>query len=287
MLSFTKDIDTDLRIPFGAPGATINGRVRAKRRFATQQFPLDRMKTLAAAADCTLNDIVLAVCGGALRRFLDDSGDLPTASLTAGIPVSVRPKDDEGTGNAITFIIATLGTDIEDPLERLAAIRASVKAAKAHVQGLPRAAMTQYTIALMAPTILSLLSGLGGRTRPVFNITISNVPGPDKPLYFRGAELLANYPVSVVTHGQALNITCHSYAGHMAFGFTGCHSTLPHMQHIAVYTGEAFEELERLLLKPTAKARARATKSSPPAAAKKRRTSRRPAVRVGSAGSPS
>jgi diacylglycerol O-acyltransferase len=84
-----------------------------------------------------------------------------------------------------------------------------------------------------------------------------------------------------------LNITCHSYAGHMAFGFTGCHSTLPHMQHIAVYTGEAFEELERLLLMPTAKARARATKSSPPAAAKKRRTARRPAVRVGSAGSPS
>jgi diacylglycerol O-acyltransferase len=287
MLRFTKDVDADLRIPFGAPGATINGRVRAKRRFATQQFTLERMKTLAAAADCTLNDIVLSVCGGALRRFLDDSGDLPAASLTAGIPVSVRPKDDEGTGNAITFIIATLGTDIEDPLERLAAIRASVKAAKSHVQSLPRAAMTQYTIALMAPTILSLLSGLGGRTRPVFNITISNVPGPDKPLYFRGAELLANYPVSVVTHGQALNITCHSYAGHMAFGFTGCHSTLPHMQHIAVYTGEAFEELERLLLKPTAKARARATKSSPPAAAKKRRTARRPALRVGRADSPS
>ena len=92
MLRFTKDADTDLRIPFGAPGATINGRVRAKRRFATQQFPLERMKTLAAAADCTLNDIVLAICGGALRRFLDDSGDLPAAALTAGIPVSVRPE---------------------------------------------------------------------------------------------------------------------------------------------------------------------------------------------------
>jgi diacylglycerol O-acyltransferase / wax synthase len=250
MLRFTKDADTDLRIPFGAPGATINGRVRAKRRFATQQFPLERMKALAAAADCTLNDIVLAMCGGALRRFLDDSGDLPAAALSAGIPVSVRPKDDEGTGNAITFIIATLGTDIEDPLERLAAIRASVKAAKAHVQSLPRAAMTQYTIALMAPTILSLLSGLGGRMRPVFNITISNVPGPDKPLFFRGAELLASYPVSVITHGQALNITCHSYAGSMAFGFTACHSTLPHMQRLAVYTGEAFEELERLIHPP-------------------------------------
>ena len=250
MLRLTKDVDQDLRIPFGAPGATINGRVRSKRRFATQQFPLERMKALATAAGCTINDLVLATCGGALRRFLDDSGDLPEAVLTAGIPVSVRPKDDEGTGNAITFIIATLGTDIADPLERLAAVRASVQAAKAHVQSLPRAAMTQYTIALMGPTILALLTGLGGRTRPVFNITISNVPGPDKPLYFRGAELLGTYPVSIVTHGQALNITCHSYAGHMAFGFTGCHATLPHLQRIAVYTGEAFEELERLILAP-------------------------------------
>jgi hypothetical protein len=113
--------------------------------------------------------------------------------------------------------------------------------------------MTQYTIALMAPTILALLTGLGGRTRPMFNITISNVPGPDKPLYFRGAELLAIYPVSVVTHGQALNITCHSYAGQMAFGFTGCHSTLPHLQRIAVYTGEMFDELERLIPAPLRK----------------------------------
>lgn len=250
MLRLTKGADADLRVPFGAPGATINGRVRAKRRFATQQLALDRMKALAGAADCTLNDLVLAACGGALRRFLDDGGDLPEAALTAGIPVSVRPKDDEGTGNAITFIIATLGTDIADPLERLAAVRASTRAAKAHVQSLPRAAMTQYTIALMGPTILGLLTGLGGRMRPVFNLTISNVPGPDGPLYFRGAELLATYPVSIVTHGQALNITCHSYAGRMAFGFTGCHTTLPHLQRIAVYTGEAFEELERLLLSP-------------------------------------
>jgi diacylglycerol O-acyltransferase / wax synthase len=277
MLRVTKDVDTDLRIPFGAPGATINGRVRGKRRFATQQFSLERMKTLAAAADCTLNDLVLAMCGGALRRFLEDSGDLPEAALTAGIPVSVRPKDDENTGNAITFIIATLGTDVEDPVQRLAAISASVQAAKTHVQSLPRAAMSNYTIALMGPTILGLLTGLAGRTRPVFNITISNVPGPDKPLYFRGAELLANYPVSVVTHGQAINITCQSYAGTMAFGFTGCHSTLPHMQRIAVYTGEAFEELERLILKPAPKKRAArktttATKPNKPAAARKRKS---------------
>jgi diacylglycerol O-acyltransferase len=256
MLRAAREPSDTLRVPFGAPGSVLNGRVRSKRRFATQQFALERMKALATAAGCTLNDIVLATCGGALRRFLDDSGDLPKSALTAGIPVSVRPQDDEGTGNAITFIIATLGTDIDDPVARLAAIRASVQSAKAHVQGLPRQALTQYTVALMAPTLLSLLTGLGGRTRPMFNITISNVPGPDHALYFRGAELLGTYPASIVTHGQALNITCHSYNGTMAFGFTGCHASLPHMQRIAVYTGEAFDELERLFLAPPKKTRA-------------------------------
>jgi len=253
MMRVAGERDDNLRMPFGAPASVLNGRVRGKRRFATQAIAMDRIRALAAAAGCTINDLVLATCGGALRRFLEDSGDLPDTPLTAGIPVSVRPKDDEDTGNAITFIIATLGTDIEDPLERLAAIRASVQSAKAHVQSLPRQAMMQYTVTLMAPTILSLLTGLSGRTRPVFNVTISNVPGPDKPLYFRGAELLGTFPASIVTHGQALNITCHSYAGTMDFGFTGCHENLPHMQRIAVYTGEAFDELERLILKPKTK----------------------------------
>ena len=250
--------DETLEVPFGAPASVLNGRVRAKRRFATQQIAIERMKVLATAAGCTLNDLVLATCSGALRRFLEDGGELPEKSLTAGIPVSVRPKDDENTGNAITFIIATLGTDIDDPLERLAAIRTSVRSAKAHVQSLPRQAMTQYTIALMAPTLLSLLTGLGGRTRPMFNITISNVPGPDKPLYFRGAEMLGSFPASIITHGQALNITCQSYAGMMDFGFTACHASLPHVQRIAVYAGEAFDELEALLVKaPKKKARPR------------------------------
>ena len=251
-----------LQLPFGAPPSVLNGRVRAKRRFATQQIEIARMKALAKAADCTLNDLVLATCGGALRRFLEDVGELPEKSLTAGIPVSVRPSDDENAGNAITFIIANLGTDTDDPRQRLAAVQASVQSAKAHVQSLPQQAMTQYTMALMAPTLLTLLTGLGGRTRPMFNITISNVPGPAKPLYFRGAELLGTYPASIVTHGQALNITCQSYAGTMDFGFTGCHASLPHMQRIAVYTGEAFDELERLFMKAARKPRARRRKPS-------------------------
>lgn len=239
-----------LKIPFNTPTSILNGRIHGPRRFATQRFALDRLKTLAKASDATLNDIVLALCGGALRRFLDELGELPEKSLTAGIPVSVRPKDDADSGNAITFIISTLGTDIADPLERLEAIRASTRRAKEHVQSMPREAMLQYTLLLMAPYMGTLLTGIGGRTRPMFNITISNVPGPEQALYFRGARMEASYPVSLVTHGQALNITCQSYDGQLNFGFTGCRDSLPHMQRVATYTGEALSELETLLLTP-------------------------------------
>ena len=255
-----------LAVPFDAPRSVLNGRVREKRRFATQQFELARLRALAEAADATLNDVVLAICGGALRRFLAERDSLPDKPLTAGIPVSVRPRDDEGTGNAISFIVATLGTDIAEPAARLQAIKASVRAAKAHVQALPRHAMMQYTMLLMAPTILTLLTGIGGRTPPMFNITISNVPGPAQPLYFRGAELVSIFPASIVTHGQALNITCESYAGLMNFGFTACHSSVPGVQHLAVHAAEALAELEAAHARPVGKARTAAKKTVKPAA---------------------
>jgi diacylglycerol O-acyltransferase len=138
-----------------------------------------RLRMLAAAAQCTLNDVVLALCGGALRRFLRERDALPDKPLTAGIPVSVRPKDDEGTGNAITFIVATLGTDI-DGRRRAAARhqRARCGTPRRMCRACRAQAMLQYTMLLMAPTIVTLLTGMGGRTRPMFNITISNVPGP-------------------------------------------------------------------------------------------------------------
>ena len=249
-----------LVLPFDSPFTVLNGRVREKRRFATQQFSMERLRALARAAECTLNDVVLALCAGALRRFLRERDALPAQPLTAGIPVSVRPKDDHDhdTGNAISFIVATLATDIDDPLERLHAIRASVQHAKAHLQDLPRAAMTQYTTLLMAPTVVTMLTGTGGRVRPMFNVTISNVPGPDKPLFFRGAELLAIYPASIATHGQALNITCQSYAGTMNFGFTGCHTSVPSLQKLALHAADALQELEEALLAPKPARRRRA-----------------------------
>jgi WS/DGAT/MGAT family acyltransferase len=232
--------------PFSGPISVLNHRVTGQRRFATQQYDLATLKHLAKHFDCSLNDIVLYLSATALRRFMEESNMLPDKPLTSGIPVNVRAKDDQGTGNAISFIIANLATDIADPLRRLEAIKLSTEKAKEHLQSLPRDALMQYTVILMAPYMLQLITGLGGRVRPVFNVTISNVPGPDQPLYFNGARLEAMYPVSLIAHGGALNITCLSYAGTLNFGFTGCRDTLPHMQRLAVYTGEALQELEAL-----------------------------------------
>lgn len=238
---------TDLKPPFSAPSSIINKRITAQRRFATQQYDLERLKRLAHQADASLNDIVLYLCGSSLRRFLLEESALPEEPLTAGIPVNIRPADDDSTGTAISFMIASLGTDVASPRERLKAIKASTRAAKAHLQSLSRSTLTQYTLLLMSPYIIQLMSGMGGRMRPVFNVTISNVPGPDHPLYYNGARMEAMYPVSLVAHGGALNITCLSYAGSLNFGFTGCRDTLPSMQRLAVYTGEALEELDDLL----------------------------------------
>lgn len=270
MIAPPDDLPGELRTPFAAPKSILNGRIRGQRRVATQQLPMERLKTVAAAAGCTLNDVVLALCGGALRRFLLDENELPEEPLTAGVPVSFRPKDDDGAGNAITFAIATLGTDIEDPAARLAAVVASTRAAKAHLSSLPREAITQYTVLLMAPSIFSMLTPIGGRTRPMFNVTVSNVPGPPRHLYFRGARMEAVYPISLIAHGIGLNITCESYANGLGFAFVGCRDTLPHLQNLAVYTAEALAELEAAF--------APAAVAEPPAG-RKAASRRKPAAR--------
>lgn len=233
-------------LPFSGPASILNRRVSGQRRFATQYYPLDRVKAVAKAVGVTVNDVFLGLCAGAMRRYLDEIQALPEQPLTAGIPVSIRPADDDETGNAISFIIANLNTHLADPLTRLHSIHRSTEVAKQHLQQLPKAGLENYTALFMAPFILQLLAGLGGKTRPMFNVTISNVPGPTEPLYFNGARLEQMYPVSLLSHGQGLNITVVSYAGQFNVGLTGCRDTLPHMQRLAVYMGEELDTLEQL-----------------------------------------
>ena len=241
--------DGPLQAPFTAPGSALSGPIEGQRRFATQQYSLELIKSLAKAAECTLNDIVLYLCGTALRRYLIEHARLPRRSLTAGIPVNIRDPDDNRTGTAIGMIVADLGTNVSDPLTRLDAIRSSSGAAKRQLGTLPRSALGTQAVVINGPYIVALLAGLGGRTPVPFSLGISNVPGPREPLYFSRSRLEAIFPVSLLTHGNALNITCVSYAGTLNFGLIGARDTLPHLQRLAIYLGEALTELSELLLR--------------------------------------
>jgi diacylglycerol O-acyltransferase len=152
---------------------------------------------------------------------------------------------DPGGGNAVGAILASLATDVEDPRAALDAVIASTKRAKAQLQGMSKSAIIQYSALVLAPMMLMFVPSVVGRIRPAFNVVVSNVPGPETPLYFRGWRLDEMYPLSIPFHGYGLNITVQSYAGSLNFGFTGCRDTLPHLQRLAVYSGEVIEKLER------------------------------------------
>lgn len=234
-------------VPFRAPKTIFNGRIHTPRRFATQVYAIDRVKAVAKAADASINDVFLTICGGALRRYLEEQSALPTEPLIANVPVSVRKGDQPGIGNAITFLYSTLGTDVADPLERIRKIRLSTRLGKERLPSVGSGAMDGYTAVLMGPFMAQAILGIGGRGRPSSNLVISNVPGPAETRYLDGSPLDEIYPLSLLFNGQALNITAVSYGGNFNIGFTGCRDSLPSLQHIAVHCGEELAGLEALL----------------------------------------
>ncbi|HEY8038776.1 MAG TPA: wax ester/triacylglycerol synthase family O-acyltransferase [Polyangiaceae bacterium] len=244
LLRSSRATDRPLVAPLQAPRSVLNRKISRNRRFATQRLALDRLKNIARAADGTLNDVVLALTSSALRRFLLEQDALPDDPMTVMIPVNVRPKGDPGGGNEVGAILASLATDVADPAARLRAIVGSTRRAKEQLQGLSKSAVIQYSAMMLAPMLLSQIPGAAGRVRPAFNVVVSNVPGSDRPLYFRGWRAEAVYPLSIPFHGYGLNVTVNGYAGDLDFGFTGCRDTVPHLQRVAVYAGEAADELE-------------------------------------------
>ncbi len=233
-----------LKAPYTAPACIFNQRVSTQRRIATQTLGFEQVRAVAHRSGTTINDVMLCLLAGALRRYLSDLGALPAKPLIAGLPVSIRPPGDMSVGTAVTFMLASLATDQSDPGLRLATIHASTQAAKQHLHKLDKKSLTAYTLLMMAPFITQLAIGLAGRTQPVFNLVISNVPGPRKTLYYNGSRLEAMYPLSISTHGQALNITIMSYQDQLDIGYTACNRNVPHVQRLAVYTREALAELE-------------------------------------------
>ena len=236
--------DADRAVPFRAPKTIFNGRIHTPRRFATQHYPIERMKAVAKAAEVSLNDVFLAICGGALRRYLVEHDALPAEDLIANVPVSVRTDHGAGVGNAITFLYARLGTDLPDPVERIRTISTSTRLGKERLPEVGGVVMDLYTAVLMAPFLGQAVLGFGGRGRPASNLVISNVPGPAEPRYLDGSHMEEIYPVSLLFNGQALNITGVSYAGEFNIGYTGCRDSIPSLQRIAVYSGEELGALE-------------------------------------------
>jgi len=230
---------------FQAPSSILNQRVSSSRRFAAQSFELGRLSKIAKTLGVTINDVVLAICSGALREYLLSQHALPKKPLIAMVPASVR-DDNSDVSNRITMILANLGTDKETPLERLQIIRRSVLNAKQRFKRMNSNQILNYSALVYGAAGLNIVSGMMPKHQ-AFNIVISNVPGPREPLYWNGAKLDALYPASIVLDGQALNITMTSYLDKLEVGLTGCRNALPKMQNLLTHLEDEIQRFEDIV----------------------------------------
>lgn len=236
----------NLAVPWhNVPRTSINTRVSGARRFVAQSFAFDRVKAICAAMDATVNDIVLAICAGALRRYLLARDELPLHSLKAMAPVSIREAADLESANAVGFITADMATNVYDPEKRLRAIQASMRAGKDLLRELSPAEATLFMYLTQLPALLTSILRLGDKF-PAFSTVVSNVPGPKKPLYWNGARLNGMYPASIVFDGFAMNITLISYHKQLDFGIVACRRSMPQIQRIIEHLEDALKELEEV-----------------------------------------
>lgn len=235
-----------------APRTVFNQQIGPDRSYAAVSLPLDEVKRVARGFGASLNDVVMAVCAGALRDLLLSSKKLPAKSLVAAMPVSLREAGNQEVNNQVSMVQCSLATNIADPVARLQAIRASTAQIKQRVAAFKDLIPTDFP-GLAAPIWAAGLSRLWARGRiaerlpPLANVAISNVPGPPIPLYLAGAKLNHYYPVSIVTHGLAINFTVQSYAGQLEFGLTACKDIVARPELVADAIADSFHELcERL-----------------------------------------
>lgn len=236
-----------------APKTIFNDSITNQRSLSTMSLPMDEVKELGKRAGGTINTVVMAMCSIALERFLKARSAMPSAPLIAAVPVSLRSSDNDDMNNQVTSVRVDLATDIRDLAERFKAIHNSSEAAKAVVRELkPLLAVDlPYT---GSPWIMSNLATLYGRSSlarewpPVSNVLISNVPGPQFPLYVAGARMATFYPVSIPYHGSAVNITVQSYAGSLEWGITACQRALSQDESYELMDGlkGALEDIRKL-----------------------------------------
>ncbi|MGI8522196.1 MAG: WS/DGAT/MGAT family O-acyltransferase [Nocardioides sp.] len=232
-----------------APRTILNQPITGSRRFAAQDWPLERLRAIGKSTGTTLNDVVLAMCSGAMRTYLLELDALPEATLVSMVPVALKAKDSQiaskSGGNAVGAVMVKLGTDLADPADRLRAVQRSMKDGKDALSSMTPTQILAMSALGQAPAVLGPMLRMSGVVRPPYNLIISNVPGPRTTQYFNGAEMVGTYPLSIPIDGMALNITCNSYAEQMAFGLTGCRRTVPHLQRILTHLDTELGALEK------------------------------------------
>jgi diacylglycerol O-acyltransferase len=232
-------------LPFQAPPTPFNVEISGSRRFAAQSYSLTRIKNIGKATGATVNDVTLAICAGALREYLIAQDKLPKKPLVAMVPVSLHGETNAG-GNQVSLLLASLATHIADPIKRLERIVKSTSEAKGRLTKMPRLQKLAHGITSISPFGAGMVTG-SAEKHPLFNLVISNVPGPRESLYLNGAKLDEAYPVSIPTHYLALNITISGYGDRLGFGYIACRRSVPALQRMLDYTHNAIMELETAL----------------------------------------
>ncbi|WP_205471563.1 wax ester/triacylglycerol synthase family O-acyltransferase [Nocardioides sp. SYSU D00038] len=232
-----------------APRTILNQKITGSRRFAAQDWPVERLRAIGKATGTTLNDVVLAMCSGAMRTYLIELGALPEAPLVAMVPVGLNAKQSHiasaDGGNAVGAVMVQLATDRPDPADRLASIHRSMVDGKEALSSMTPVQILAMSALGQAPAILGPALRMQGIVRPPYNLIISNVPGPRTTHYWNGAKMVGTYPLSIPINGMALNITCTSYDGRMMFGLTGCRRTVPHLQRLLTHLDDEVAALEK------------------------------------------
>ena len=240
----TRGADSGTRLALSTPRSLFNVRVSQQRRLGTQILDLNRIKAVAKATDASVNDVMLAICGGAIRRYLLEQNALPEKSLLASVPVALQRADDAG-GNAVAGFVVPIGTELPEARDRVALANRVTTRSKQELLEMPRAALSQLALLGLTPFLLGQMTGTLPKIPPLFNFVISNVVLSKNPLYLMGAELEAMYPVSFLFDGYAINITLVGYKERVAVGFLGCREAIPRLQRLAIYTSDALVELEQ------------------------------------------
>jgi WS/DGAT/MGAT family acyltransferase len=244
------------------PKTPLNVTITGARAYAAVSLPLDTVKAIAASHEATVNDVVLTLCSGALRRYLAAHGGVPKKPLIATMPISLREAGNAEYTTQATLSLVNLATHVADPVRRLRAIRGAAGAMKVLARRARSLIPTDFP-SIGVPWILGALASLYGRSRladaipPLANLVISNVPGPPLPLYAAGARMRAYWPVSIVEHGLGLNITVMSYAGTLGFGLTAARCAVPDVGELARMLIDAHEELKRIALPASARVAAK------------------------------